>query len=406
MPHVAVVGAGPSGVFTTAELLRRQGVWVDVFDRGPTPYGLVRYGVAPDHLKIKTVARVLARTLGDPRVTFRGNAELGRDVHLAELKDRYQAVVLATGAPRARRLRVPGEQLPHHLSAADLVRWYNGQPDARDLSGVPDGPAVVIGAGNVALDVARVLVKGHRGLSHTDVPPAVLDALPPRDVRILIRRGAADAKFSTVELLEIGKLAGVRIRVEGLDPYQDGEGRTVAIFREWARRTVSHTGVQLTFSFRQAPVALHAAGVALRDRTIPASLVVSAVGYTGQRIDGVPFDDSLGLIPNKRGRVADGVYVTGWAKRGPTGVIGSNKSCAAETAAELLADLPDGPRPDIEPLLAARGCRWVTWTGWNHIDDAEMDLGRKHGRERAKITDMAQLLEIGAPENQPEVASK
>ncbi|KAA9162609.1 NADP oxidoreductase [Amycolatopsis acidicola] len=404
MPHVAVVGAGPSGVFATAELLRRPDVRVDVFDRGPTPYGLVRYGVAPDHLKIKSVTRALARTLTDPRVTFRGNVELGRDVRLPELRREYQAVVLATGAPHARRLGIPGEDLPSHVPAAEVVRWYNGFPGARDLSGLLRGPVVVIGAGNVALDVARVLVKGHKGLSHTDVPPDVLAALTPRDVRVMVRRGVADAKFSPVELLEVGKLPGVDLVVEGLDPEADGEARSAGIFREWAERPRSGGGVTLTFGFHQAPIAVRDNGVALPDRTIPAGLVVSAIGYTGERLDGVPFDDSRGLIPNTRGRVAPGLFVTGWAKRGPSGVIGTNKACAAETVAEVLGDLTDGPVFDIEPLLAARGCRWVPWPGWTRIDEAEVALGRANGRERTKITDLARLLDLGAPSENLEVA--
>ncbi|WP_160148821.1 FAD-dependent oxidoreductase [Amycolatopsis alkalitolerans] len=414
MTHIAVAGAGPSGIFATAALLKRDDVRVDVFDRSPTPFGLVRYGVAPDHLKIKSVARTLHRTMSDPRVTFRGNVTLGRDLALDELQREYAAVVLATGAPRARRLDIPGEDLPGHISASTLVDWYNGRPAVR--KGQNAERVVVIGAGNVALDIARVLLRGRRGLAHTDVTDTVLQALdrnPVRDLRVLVRRGVAGTKFTPAELLELDKLPDLDIAVDPGELTLTADDRRryetdravaarVEVFRRWSTRPRTGARRRLTFRFRQEPEALTGAdrveAVLLRGgECVPADLVVSAIGYRGAPLDGAPFDEALGRIPHVRGRVRPGLYTTGWAKRGPSGVIGTNKACAIETVKTLLADLgADGRTPDIDAVLAAKGVRVVTWPGWLAIDEAEIVLGARNDRTRTKIDDLARLVEIGA----------
>ncbi|WP_020660839.1 FAD-dependent oxidoreductase [Amycolatopsis benzoatilytica] len=414
MTHVAVVGAGPSGIFATAALTERADVRVDVFDRNPTPFGLVRYGVAPDHLKIKSVVRTLHKTMSHPAVTFRGNVALGQDLTLDDLQREYAAVLLATGAPCARRLGVPGEELPGHVSASMLVDWYNSRPAARKADCAER--VVVIGAGNVALDIARVLLRGGRGLAHTDVTDMVLQALnrnPVRDVRVLVRGGAADTKFTPAELTELDKLPDLDIVVDpgelmltDDDRSRCETDRTVAArvetFRRWSTRSRTGARRSLAFRFRQAPEALTGASrvesVLLRGgERVPADLVVSAIGYRGDPLDGVPFDDRLGHIPHVRGRIGPGLYTTGWAKRGPSGVIGTNKACAIETVAGLLADLPvDSRTPDIDTVLAANAARVVTWPGWLAIDQAEISLGRQTGRTRTKIDDLDRLVEIGS----------
>ncbi|MET7992165.1 FAD-dependent oxidoreductase [Amycolatopsis sp. NPDC005232] len=420
MQRIAVVGAGPSGIFAVNGLLARDDVLVDVIDRSPTPFGLVRYGVAPDHLKIKSVERKFTQTMVDPRVSFHGNVEVGRDVSLAELRASYAAIVLATGAARSRRLGIPGDDLPGHIPAGQFVDWYNSRPGASRPAGIPARRVAVIGAGNVALDSARVLLKAGTGLAHTDVTDevlAVLDRRPTNELTMVIRRGAADTKFSPAELLDLDKLEGVDILVDPEDlkliaeeEARAGEDRFAAarvrIFRKWSATPATGAPKVLRFRFREAPVrilgddrveALELSGERGVSR-LPVDTVVSAIGYNGERIDGAPFDDRRGRIVNDRGRVAPGIYTVGWAKRGPSGVIGSNKSCAAETVALLLEDLPSIPVAvglrGIAPLLHARGRRVVDWRGWTAIDAAETAVGASKGRLRTKIADHDRLVEI------------
>lgn len=434
MPHVAVVGAGPSGVFATAAMLKNHDLNVDVFDRSPTPFGLVRYGVAPDHLKIKSVSRVLEKTLTNNRVTFRGNVHLGDDIRLDELRSRYDAVVLATGAPQPRRLGVPGENLTGHVNAADLVSWYNGHPRITEPLALTARAAAVIGAGNVSLDVARTLMGGAARLNHTDVTDTVLKALGDSaitELHIIARRGIAEARFTPTELLEMEKLPGVSIAVmpaeaalarqEKDDTSLDRDAaQRVEILRRWAQQPGhSDSARRVTFWFHQTPVELvgvdSVEAVTLREgaaaggsegtdrvkttSTLPVELVISSIGYRGEPVAGVPFDHERGLIPNVGGRVEPGVYVTGWIKRGPTGIIGANKACAMETAAAVLEDLAAQNHtgksgPDMDRLLRERSCSYVSWNGWTQIDAAEIDLGRSKGRARTKIASTAGLVQI------------
>ena len=431
MPRVAVIGAGPSGLFAAAELLKQPDVRVDVVDALPTPFGLVRYGVAPDHPKIKTVTATLSKVFADPRATFLGNVEYGTHLTLADLRRLYDAVVFATGAPLARGLGIPGEDLAGSYTAADLVSWYNGHPDAGRPFSTPAASVAIIGAGNVSLDIARILLKGGRGLSGTDIPDhvtAMLDRPRITDIRIIARRGVADVRFSPAELLELERLDHTDLIVDSRDVIlspQDqalyAEDRAVTqrvdIFRRWAGLAGHAAPRRLSFMFHRSPTEIGGStrveSLRLRmndhppetaeTEELPVQAVVRSIGYLGRELAGIAFDPASGTVPNEGGRVMPGVYVTGWIKRGPSGVIGSNKACAAETVRSLLADLGKAPREvrdgtedALAALLEGRGCRVVTWRGWTKIDAAEVALGRERGRTRMKICDRPRLLDIAA----------
>ncbi|WP_336322324.1 FAD-dependent oxidoreductase [Streptomyces lavendofoliae] len=443
MLRVAVVGSGPSGVYTAQSLVEQTavpGVRVHVLDRLPCPYGLVRYGVAPDHEKIKSLQGSLRAVLEHERIGFVGNVEVGGagGVTPARLLELYHAVVYCVGAARDRRLGVPGEDLPGSFSATDFVSWYSAHPDA-----VPDGfvldarSAVVIGVGNVAVDVARILARGPGELRPTDVPEAALGALAAsrvREVHMVGRRGPSQAKFTTKELRELGAMPLARVEVEpadlALDPaYADPAGlpavnrRNVEVVRGWAEAGGPESRervIRVRFFLRPVEVLERAGRVAgVRfERTVPdgaggvrgtgayedveAQLVLRAVGYRGVPLEGLPFDAARGTVPHAAGRVlrdgapSAGEYVAGWIKRGPTGVIGTNRPCAKETAGSLLADAPALARRRVadDPLatLRAWGHRPVEWTGWLSIEEAEAALGRTLGRGPVKIPDWSGLL--------------
>ncbi|MFE8915470.1 FAD-dependent oxidoreductase [Streptomyces globisporus] len=457
MLSVAVVGSGPSGVYTAQALLQQSlvpDVRVHVLDRLPTPYGLVRYGVAPDHEKIKSLQNSLRTVLEDERVTFVGNIGVGGadGVSPARLAELYHAVVYCVGASADRALAVPGEGLPGSYSATRFVSWYSAHPDiGADPFALDARSAVVIGVGNVAVDVARILARGAGELRRTDVPRAALRALEEsrvREVHIVGRRGPSQARFTTKELRELGALPGARVVVDpselALDPaYAAADGlpgalplpavvrRNLEVLRGWSAAGGAGAGrapgsadagrrIRLRFFLR--PVELlerggRVAGVrfartapdgagGVRDtgryEDVEAQLVLRAVGYRGVELPGLPFDPVRGTVPHVAGRVLrDGVpsrgeYVAGWIKRGPTGVIGSNRSCAKETVASLLADAAALTRRTAadDPLAVLRrwGLRPVEWAGWLSIERAEAELGRSLGRGPVKISDWAGLL--------------
>lgn len=427
MPAVAVVGAGPSGIFAAAEVLRSSSLDVDVLDRAATPYGLVRYGVAPDHPRIKSVVATLQKVFADPRTTFLGNVDLGTDVTVDELRGAYDAVVIATGARRGRLLDVPGAALPNSLAAAELVAWYNGRPGAVNPFTGEVRTVAVVGAGNVSLDVARVLLKGSAGLGETDVPLDVLGAMadnPVDAVDIVVRAGVTGTKFSLPELLELDKLPGLTIAVHPaavrLGPAEEEAragnrrlGMRVDLFRRWAANWPARPGggtKVLRLRFHAVPTAItgpdRVAGLALEtpagSTVIPVQAVVHSIGYVGEEIPGLPFDDISGVVPHEGGRVTEGVYVAGWIKRGPSGIIGTNKACATESVTRMLAEhalrraVPDSARDRLHDLLRERGCTVVDWAGWTAIDDAEIALGRRHGRGRIKIRDASELIRLGS----------
>ncbi|MFD4762872.1 FAD-dependent oxidoreductase [Streptomyces sp. NPDC058439] len=463
MLRVAVVGSGPSGVYTAQALVgqdRVPGVRVHVLDRLPCPYGLVRYGVAPDHEKIKSLQNGLRAVLEHERITFLGNVEVGGDgIPPERLGELYQAVVYCVGAAADRGLAIPGEDLPGSYSATEFVSWYSAHPDAAaDSFALRARSAVVIGAGNVAVDVTRILARSARELHPTDVPHAALGALAGsrvREVHMAGRRGPSQARFTTKELRELGALPRARVVVDeaelALDPaYVDpsppsarsappnappltaAARRNVEVLRGWAAAGAAGVGAEegaegspvrtIRLRFFLRPVELlerdgRVAGVRFA-RTVPdgsggvrdsgayedigAQLVLRAVGYRGLPLPGLPFDAVRGTVPQLAGRILrDGVpsageYVAGWIKRGPTGVIGSNRSCAKETVGSLLDDAPllaaRPSAPDPVAALRAWGLRPVEWDGWLSIERAEAALGRSLGRGPVKIPDWAGLL--------------
>jgi ferredoxin--NADP+ reductase len=441
--RVAIVGSGPAGIYT-AEALTKQAhgpVEVDVLERLPTPYGLVRYGVAPDHTSIKSIAGYLRRVLELPSVRFLGGVEVGSveagaDLSVEDLRAHYDAVVYCTGAMVDRHLGVPGEDLPGSVAATDFVNWYCGHPDVpADRFSLDAEEVVVIGVGNVAVDVVRILAKTADELRGTDVPHEVLERLAAsrvRTVHMVGRRGPAQAKFTLKELRELGELSGADVLtypgevevadVAGLSRQIRGN---VDVLQGWAAREPAGRPRRLEVRFWLRPVEIlgvsRVEGIRmerteLRDgrvagtgefETIPADMVLRSVGYQSVPLPGVPFDTATMTVPNEGGRVLDtaggaagtgqaglaglaGQYVAGWLKRGPTGVIGTNKSDAAETVRNLLADLGSGhegrDRPRVDDLLAARGVTPVTYDEWLAIEAAEAELAATLGRgERVKL---------------------
>ncbi len=429
--RVAIVGAGPSGLFAAQFLSARDDVAVDIFDRLPTPYGLLRYGVAPDHTSIKAVAHALARVFDAPAVRFLGMVHFGRDVTREELLTGYDAVIYAVGASEDLRMRVPGEDAVGSRSAREFVAWYSGHPDAepQSLDGVRQ--AVAVGVGNVAVDVARILVKEPLALAVTDMPEDVLGELRRArltDVWVVGRRGPQHASFTTTELRELCRTPGVAVSVdpEAFDDIDDDtlDRRTranVAVLREASETQVAAPRMRLHFLFWRRPVEL--CGDPVRElvlertrlddgrvvgtgetETLEVELVLRAIGYRAVRLPGVAFDEKLGVIPSEHGRVLNGSrvapreYVVGWIKRGPIGVIGTNKSDARETVEHVLADLAElGPRADRVDLvdaLAARGFVPSSYDDWRRIEAAEANRGASYARERMKIEAWHELLDL------------
>jgi ferredoxin--NADP+ reductase len=440
--RVAVVGSGPSGLFAADALLRTSPVPVslDVIERLPTPYGLVRYGVAPDHAKIKSVITTFAKTLADERVRFLGNVAFGKDLTFEEALRFYDALIFAVGAPNDRALGIPGEDLPGSMSATEFVAWYSGHPDVATREIALHARAVaVIGVGNVAIDVARILAKHVDELKSTDIPHHVLDALEMsniRDIYLIGRRGPAQAKFTTAELRELGELTNADVILDPMELELDAASaeavaakqvlqRNLDVLRGFAGKTPQGKPRRLHLRFLASPVEIvgkdavegivverntldeleNAVGTGTFE-TIPVQMVFRAVGYRGEPLAGLPFDLKRHVIPNDAGRVLGegreplaGAYVAGWIKRGPTGVIGTNKSDAAETVRSLLADLEHvhraaEPQPEaVDRFLAARGAHPLNWDHWLQIDAHEVELGRMHGRERTKLVAFGEFLE-------------
>ncbi|WP_307837231.1 FAD-dependent oxidoreductase [Aeromicrobium sp. YIM 150415] len=412
-----VVGAGPSGVYAADEIVRAQGWRVDIIDRLPTPYGLLRYGVAPDHLRMKSLSRALERVFQHEEVRFLGNVQVGRDVTVSELRERYDAIVYAVGAPGYRQLNIPGEGLDGVLPSTSFVSWYSGHPDAVtpvDLSTVTS--VAVLGAGNVALDVARVLAKSASELSHTDIPSGVLERLETsrvEDIHVFARRGPADVKFTFKELAEFGELlnAGVVVHADpeelGDEPGQAPAGSTVLdLFRQWKHQAEVKRARTVHFHFGLTPTAIQGdervRSVSFTDtltgeaRSFSADLALVAVGSLGRSLDDVPFDSESGVIPHTEGRVHSPdrhgrEYVVGWIKRGPSGVIGVNRADAAATVATLVADL-ESVTPQARPLTGEDLPEMIEWSNWLDIDAAEVDAGTTREAARVKLSSWQDLL--------------
>ena len=427
--RVAVVGSGPAGFYAAGALLSAvPPVEVDMIERLPTPWGLVRFGVAPDHPKLKTVSRAFERIAEQPGFRFLGNVEVGRDLHHEDLLRLYDAVVYAVGAQTDRRLGIPGEDLPGSWAATEFVAWYNGHPDYQELQfGLDVERAVVIGNGNVALDVARMLALTHEELAPTDATDASIAAIESSSIREIVlvgRRGPAQGAFTTPELQEMGELAGADVFVdpadlEGADPKSTMAERNLAVLHELAAREPQGKPRRVVFRFFHSPVAIvgeerveaielvrntldaEERAVPTDEReTLPCGLVFRSVGYRGVELPEVAFDPASGTIPNEGGRVGAGVYCAGWIKRGPTGVIGTNKKDATETVELLLEDVAAGrlvPKPDtsaaaVDAALAERGARVVEYAGWTAIDEIERAAGEKSDRPRVKLCSWDELL--------------
>ncbi|WP_037969098.1 FAD-dependent oxidoreductase [Streptosporangium amethystogenes] len=424
--RVAIVGSGPAGIYT-AEALRKQAtvpLRVDVLERLPTPYGLVRYGVAPDHASIKSIAGYLRGVLELPDVRFLGGVEFGKDIGVADLLDCYDAVVYCTGAMVDRRMGIPGEDLPGSVAATDFVNWYCGHPDMPGDRFVLDSPEVaVIGVGNVAVDVVRILAKTADELRATDVPQEVLDRLAASEVKaihMIGRRGPEHAKFTLKELRELGELTNADVRVRPEESAADVSTASrqirgnVEVLQSWAARGLTGRPRRLDVRFWMRPVEILGEGrvealklerTRLLDgrvvgtgefETLPVGMVLRSVGYQSVPLPGVPFSEATMTVPNEAGRVRDREYVAGWLKRGPSGVIGTNKSDAAETVRTLLADLAGRDpvrRTDPDELLASRGISPITYEHWLDIEAAEATLARSLDRgERVKLLGLAAML--------------
>jgi ferredoxin/flavodoxin---NADP+ reductase len=427
--RVAIVGSGPAGFYAAGALLGGETpVEVDMFERLPTPWGLVRLGVAPDHPKLKTVSRAFEKIAERPGFRFLGNVEVGRHIEHADLARLYDAVVYAVGAQTDRRLGIPGEDLPGSWPATEFVAWYNGHPDYQDLEfDLAVERAVVIGVGNVALDVARMLALAPEELAPTDTADAAITAICGASIKEIVvvgRRGPAQAAFTTPELIELGELAGADVIVDpadldGVVGTDTNSERNIEVLRGYAAREPSGKAKRLVLTFFRSPVAIHGEdrvesvelvenvldadqrAIATDEReTLSCGIVFRSVGYRGVPLPGVPFDEKTGTIPNQGGRVEPGVYAAGWIKRGPTGVIGTNKKDATETVELLLEDAAAGRLPrtgasaaDVDALLDERAVRRVMYTGWQAIDEHERAAGENHGRPRVKLCTWDELLD-------------
>lgn len=446
--RVAIVGSGPAGFYTAQALLRSgRPLTVDVLDRLPVPYGLVRHGVAPDHQKLKSVTALFEKIGNSDKLSFRGNVTVGRDVSIADLRETHHVVILAYGAATGRSAGIDGENLAGSLSAGEFVGWYNGHPDYRHLEiGLDTSTAVVLGHGNVAVDIARILAKPTTRLASSDIPAHALRALGNsriRDIRVVGRRGPVQSKISPKELRELGGLDGcdVTVRPDDLalnaesraeldDPRAEEDRRRLQLFESFAARPPGAAARRIAFHFLSSPVAIdgdtrvrgitlertrlsgdpftqRAEGTGERYR-IETGLVIRSIGYSGLPIDeGVPFDAGRGVVPNDDGRVTSGgtpvagLYCTGWIARGPRGLIGDNRDHGVRTAKHVLEDFPEGATRDARPgtaaldrLLADRGVRAVCMDGWRRIDASERRRGEPLGKPREKYTCIKEMLAL------------
>jgi ferredoxin--NADP+ reductase len=432
MRHFAVIGSGPAGFYTAEALAKTygEGARIDILDRLPVPYGLIRFGVAPDHQSIKAVAKRYEKVALSPGVRFLGNVHLGADVSVEELLHYYDAVVLATGAPNDRRLGIPGDDLPGVIGSAAFVGWYNGHPDFADLAPPLDVDcAAVIGNGNVALDVARILSKTPAEFAGSDIVGHALEALAQSSIRtitVLGRRGPQQIAMTPKELGELGHLEQATAIVDpddlpptesdaALDP---GQRKSVGHLRDFAAAGGDPASPKrIVFDFFAKPLAIEGDSRAERivvertrlqpdgsavgtgeTYTVEAGLVVSCIGYATPPIPGVPYDERLGRFPNQGGLVGERLYAVGWARRGPTGTIGTNRPDGQEVAEQIAAALPPGGESSgreggagLDRLLASRGCDPVPFADWQRIEAAEIAAARS-GAPREKLVRVAEML--------------
>ncbi len=443
--RLAIVGAGPAGIYAADILLKQErefDVSIDLFDHLPAPYGLVRYGVAPDHPRIKGIITALRDVLDRGDIRIFGNVRYGIDITLDDLKQHYNAVIFSTGAIRDADLDIPGIDLPRSYGAADFVSWYDGHPDFPREWPLESSSVAVIGVGNVALDVARILAKHPDDLLPTEIPANVYQGLqksPVTDVHVFGRRGPMQVKFTPLELRELGELRDVDMVVHEEDFEYDEASKTAIatnkqvfvidkVLSQWRERPAGSASRRLHLHFHARPVEVLgslAEGVTgfRYERTVPdgaggvtgtgefreveIGALYRAVGYFGSPLDGIPFDPARGIIPNREGQVLDaddhivpGVYATGWIKRGPVGLIGHTKSDAMETVSHLVVDqanwwAPAWPQPSaIVELLNSRGVRYTDLDGWHRLDQHEIALGAPEARARVKVVDRDEMIKV------------
>ena len=441
--RLAIVGAGPAGIYAADILLKAEkkfDVSIDLFEQLPAPYGLVRYGVAPDHPRIKGIITALRDVLDSGQIRLFGNVLFGRDVTLDDLKKHYNAVIFSTGSIRDADLSIPGIELDGSYGAADFVSWYDGHPDFPREWPLTASSVAVVGNGNVALDVARMLAKHADDLLPTEIPDNVYSVLknsPVTDVHVFGRRGPAQVKFSPLELRELGELDDVDMIVYDEDfDYDEASKAAIAtnkqifvidkVFTRWRERTVGSASRRLHLHFYASPLEVTgdgkvegfryertkpdgAGGVVGTGeiRELPIGAIYRAVGYFGSPLDGIPFDDRRGVIPNREGQVIDdaghqvpGIYATGWIKRGPVGLIGHTKSDAKETIEHVLNDQANWWSPaepdeaSIVSLLEQRGVEYTNLDGWHNLDHHEVALGEPHGRARIKVVDRDEMVRV------------
>jgi ferredoxin--NADP+ reductase len=432
MRHFAIVGSGPAGFYTAEALEKAYGdaARIDILDRYPVPYGLIRFGVAPDHQSLKAVSKRYDKVAETSGVDFIGNVTLGRDVSVAELLELYDAVILATGAPHDRKLGIPGEELPGVLGSAEFVGWYNGHPDFADLDPPLGGThAAVIGNGNVALDCARILSKARHEFEGSDIVGHALDALDRsaiRTITILGRRGPHQIAMTPKELGELGHLDAASPIVDAADfppleaddALEPGHRKSITILRGFAATAPDEAKPKrMVFDFFARPLAIEGNGRAEKivvERTelddkgaargtgesyeVPASLVISAIGYSTPPIEGVAYDERGGKFLNQDGRIADRLYAVGWARRGPTGTIGTNRPDGYEVADRIAAEMPAGSSQDragaagLKQLLASRGVMPTDYDDWRKIEQSEIANARS-GSPREKFVRPADWLQ-------------
>ena len=448
--RVAIIGSGPAGFYTVSNFLKNRDLVVelDMFDRLPTPFGLVRAGVAPDHQKDKSVQRAYDKSAQMPNFRFYGNLEYGSDVQLDDLKRHYHQVMFSTGAPFDRNLDIPGEELQGSFSATEFVAWYNGHPDFVDREfDLSQENVAIVGIGNVAMDVARILCKTHDELAVTDIADHALEALRTskvRNVHILGRRGPAQAAFTPPEIKEMGEFADADVRVHPDEAELDAASmalieddknmqKNVGYIQEYAARKAEGRSRLLTIRFLVSPTELIGKdgkvsairlvrnklvqgddgslrpGATDQEETLPVGLVFRSVGYKGKPLPEIPYDESKGTILNEAGRVVDasgaavtGLYTSGWIKRGPSGVIGTNKTCAQETVACMVEDLnagkynePEEPGVEVaEKLIKGRQQTTISYPEWLKIDAEEIRRGEAQGRPRVKFTDVDEMVRV------------
>lgn len=443
--RLAIVGAGPAGIYAADILLKQQrefDVSIDLFDQLPAPYGLVRYGVAPDHPRIKGIITALRDVLDRGDIRIFGNVRFGTDITLDDLKRHYNAVIFSTGAIRDADLDIPGIDLPRSYGAADFVSWYDGHPDVPREWPLESSSVAVIGNGNVALDVARILAKHADDLLPTEIPANVYEGLkasPVTDVHVFGRRGPMQVKFTPLELRELGELRDVDMIVHDEDFDYDEASKTAIetnkqvfvidkVLSQWREREVGSASRRLHLHFHARPVEVlgttetgvtgfrwertkpdGAGGIVGTGefREVEVGALYRAVGYFGSPLDGIPFDERRGVIPNREGQVVDdsdkivpGVYATGWIKRGPIGLIGHTKSDAMETISHLVVDQanwwsPVSPEPAaVVDLLESRGIAYTDLDGWHRLDEHEIALGAPHDRARIKVVPRDEMVKI------------